>query len=71
MPVSGSEPGPQAAVGVATGAGLADGAVPSHSMLGTPRAAPAFEPERKEIWYTDGLRGVFAGRVPNWAWPAN
>lgn len=30
---------------------------------------PAFVPERKEIWYTDGSSGFYAVRVTNGAWP--
>jgi hypothetical protein len=32
-------------------------------------AAPAFAPERREIWYTDGNYGFFALRLTNGAWP--
>ena len=32
-------------------------------------SAPAFVPERKEIWYTDGYSGFFVVRVTNGAWP--
>ncbi len=32
-------------------------------------AAPAFVPERKEIWYSDGFSGFYAIRVTNDAWP--
>ncbi len=32
-------------------------------------SSPAFVPERKEIWYTDGNNGFFALRVTNGAWP--
>ena len=32
-------------------------------------SAPAFVPERKEIWYTDGFQGFYAVRVTNDAWP--
>ncbi|MEK6805036.1 MAG: hypothetical protein AABY95_00110 [Pseudomonadota bacterium] len=31
-------------------------------------SSPAFVPERKEIWYTDGNNGFFALRVTNGAW---
>ncbi len=33
-------------------------------------SAPAFAPERKEIWYTDGNHGFYAVRVTNGAWPS-
>lgn len=29
---------------------------------------PAFVPERKEIWYTDGYSGFYAIRVTNGVW---
>ena len=29
---------------------------------------PAFVPERKEIWYTDGYSGFYAVRVTNGVW---
>ncbi len=32
-------------------------------------ASPAFVPERKEIWYSDGHSGFYAVRVTNGAWP--
>lgn len=32
-------------------------------------SAPAFVPERKEIWYSDGNTGFYAVRVTNGAWP--
>lgn len=32
-------------------------------------SAPAFVPERKEIWYSDGFQGFYAVRVTNDAWP--
>lgn len=32
-------------------------------------SAPAFVPERKEIWYSDGNTGFYAIRVTNGAWP--
>ncbi len=32
-------------------------------------SAPAFVPERKEIWYTDGYSGFFVVRLTNGAWP--
>lgn len=32
-------------------------------------SSPAFVPERREIWYTDGFQGFFAVRVTNDAWP--
>ncbi|GLR26107.1 LVIVD repeat-containing protein [Limnobacter litoralis] len=31
-------------------------------------SSPAFVPERKEIWYTDGYSGFYAVRVTNGAW---
>ncbi len=34
-------------------------------------SAPAFVPERKEIWYTDGFSGFYVVRVTNDAWPDN
>jgi hypothetical protein len=33
-------------------------------------SAPAFAPERREIWYTDGNSGFYAVRLTNGAWPA-
>jgi hypothetical protein len=30
---------------------------------------PAFVPERKEIWYSDGTSGFYALRLTNGAWP--
>lgn len=33
-------------------------------------SAPAFAPERNEIWYSDGNRGFYNVRVTNDAWPA-
>jgi hypothetical protein len=32
-------------------------------------SAPAFAPERGEIWYTDGYSGFYAVRVTNGVWP--
>lgn len=32
-------------------------------------SAPAFAPERNEIWYTDAFQGFFAVRLTNDAWP--
>ena len=32
-------------------------------------SAPAFAPERGEIWYSDGYSGFYALRVTNGAWP--
>jgi hypothetical protein len=32
-------------------------------------SSPAFVPERKEIWYTDGYSGFYVVRVTNDAWP--
>ncbi len=32
-------------------------------------SSPAFAPERKEVWYTDGNSGFYAVRVTNGAWP--
>lgn len=32
-------------------------------------SAPAFVPERKEVWYSDGFQGFFAVRLTNGAWP--
>lgn len=32
-------------------------------------SAPAFVPERKEIWYTDGYSGFYAVKVTNDMWP--
>jgi hypothetical protein len=32
-------------------------------------SSPAFVPERKEIWYTDGLNGFWVVRVTNGMWP--
>jgi hypothetical protein len=34
-------------------------------------SAPAFAPERGEIWYTDGNYGFFALEVTNDAWLGN
>ena len=31
---------------------------------------PAFVPDRREIWYTDGTSGFYALRLTNGAWPA-
>jgi len=31
---------------------------------------PAFVPERREIWYSDGTSGFYAVRLTNGAWPA-
>jgi hypothetical protein len=32
-------------------------------------SAPAFVPERKEIWYSDGNSGFYSVRITNDAWP--
>ena len=32
-------------------------------------AAPAFVPERKEIWYSDGNSGFYSVRITNGVWP--
>ncbi len=32
-------------------------------------SAPAFVPERKEVWYTDAFQGFHAVRLTNGAWP--
>jgi hypothetical protein len=32
-------------------------------------SAPAFAPERGEVWYSDGFSGFFAVRVTNGVWP--
>ena len=32
-------------------------------------SAPAFVPERREVWYTDGNSGFYAVRITNDAWP--
>lgn len=32
-------------------------------------SAPAFVPERKEIWYSDGFQGFFAVEITNDMWP--
>jgi hypothetical protein len=32
-------------------------------------SAPAFDPQRGQIWYSDGNDGFFAVRVTNGAWP--
>jgi hypothetical protein len=32
-------------------------------------SSPSFVPERKEIWYTDGMSGFYVVRVTNKAWP--
>ena len=32
-------------------------------------SSPAFVPERKEIWYTDGYSGFYVVRLTNGAWP--
>jgi hypothetical protein len=32
-------------------------------------SSPAFVPERKEIWYTDGNSGFYVVRITNGAWP--
>jgi len=32
-------------------------------------SAPAFAPERNEVWYTDGSRGFYALRLTNGVWP--
>jgi hypothetical protein len=32
-------------------------------------SSPAFVPERKEIWYSDGYNGFYVVRVTNGAWP--
>ncbi|HWG93619.1 MAG TPA: hypothetical protein VNU66_05285 [Mycobacteriales bacterium] len=32
-------------------------------------SAPAFVPERKEVWYSDGNSGFFSVRLTNGAWP--
>jgi hypothetical protein len=34
-------------------------------------SSPAFVPERREIWYTDGFSGFYAVRVTNDVWPAS
>jgi hypothetical protein len=33
-------------------------------------SSPAFVPERREIWYSDGLSGFYAVRLTNGAWPS-
>ena len=33
-------------------------------------SAPAFAPERDEIWYSDGFSGFYAVKVTNDAWPS-
>jgi hypothetical protein len=33
-------------------------------------SAPAFVPERNEIWYTDAFQGFYAVRLTNGAWPS-
>ena len=33
-------------------------------------AKPAFAPERREIWYSDGNKGFYALRVTNGVWPS-
>ncbi|MFT4745777.1 MAG: hypothetical protein ACI9AD_001633, partial [Nitriliruptoraceae bacterium] len=32
-------------------------------------SAPAFAPERDEIWFTDAFQGFYAVRLTNGAWP--
>jgi hypothetical protein len=32
-------------------------------------SSPAFVPERKEIWYSDGNSGFYVVRITNGAWP--
>ena len=32
-------------------------------------SAPAFAPERGEIWFSDGFSGFFAMKVTNGVWP--
>ncbi len=32
-------------------------------------SSPSFVPERKEIWYTDGMSGFYVVRLTNKAWP--
>jgi hypothetical protein len=32
-------------------------------------SAPAFDPQRNEIWYTDGNSGFYNVRLTNGAWP--
>jgi hypothetical protein len=36
----------------------------SHAM-----SAPAFDPGRGDIWYTDGASGFWAVHITNGAWP--
>ncbi len=38
-------------------------------LLATIQPAPAFVPERNEIWYTDANYGFYALRVTNGVWP--
>ena len=33
-------------------------------------SSPSFVPERREIWYTDGLSGFYSVRVTNGRWPS-
>jgi hypothetical protein len=33
-------------------------------------SSPAFVPERREIWYSDGFSGFYNVRLTNGAWPA-
>jgi hypothetical protein len=47
--------------------------IPDRSVLDPSNfamSAPAFAPERKEIWYSDGFSGFYVVRVTNDAWPA-
>jgi hypothetical protein len=46
--------------------------IPDRSVLDPSNfamSAPAFAPERNEIWYSDGYSGFYAVRVTNDAWP--
>ena len=30
---------------------------------------PAFDPARREIWYTDGSSGFYVLKLADWLWP--
>ncbi|HVL90732.1 MAG TPA: hypothetical protein VM841_10915 [Actinomycetota bacterium] len=47
--------------------GGSNGSVTPHAAYAM--SAPAFVPERAEIWYTDGTYGFFGLRVTNGVWP--
>lgn len=43
----------------------------SEGLSNAAMSAPAFVPDRREIWYSDGSFGFFAVRLTNGAWPTD